>query len=432
MAVRKTSLAQVGISHDGDIIFVHQCMSVVKDITYRAAEADSVKSEQLNANYPAGVDVSADPDFHGLDIEVEIDDSNVMIVALRAAAAAGALVGMRYYPSGCAAGAKKITGHGYVIAVPSIGGQGKGVVQTGTFRLVFEVPPVETLAVLAAGVEVLSPFDVYGLIALYEAFDADTVTAVGGGVTQVDNKASALEGALPAATQDTAAEQPEYDGSSEMTFDNTDDTLDVVMTAAVRGAAVWAFKQASYAAVLDIDAGTWNIGARLPGEEVMGIALYNREISSAEADQLIAYFEANGAGALAGLIDVALWHSHLGQVSFRSNNIVRFYSLPTLGASKYTETFRDNKLTTFPANVFDSLSDPSDNVFRRTFVGNALDQQGVENILVSIDNSGADAPETGINIEIGSDGQALTPAAQSAVTSLKAKGWVPVIDGVEV
>jgi hypothetical protein len=56
----------------------------------------------------------------------------------------------------------------------------------------------------------------------------------------------------------------------------------------------------------------------------------------------------------------------------------------------------------------------------------------MENILVSIDTSGRNAPGTGPRIEITSNGDTRTSATNTAITNLKAKGWVPRIDGVDV
>jgi len=82
--------------------------------------------------------------------------------------------------------------------------------------------------------------------------------------------------------------------------------------------------------------------------------------------------------------------------------------------------------------MFDNLTSPQNYCFVNAWTegGNAIDQQGVENILVSIDASGADAPQLGKTIDIDTDGDLPSTAADTAITNLKAKGWDVVLDGV--
>jgi hypothetical protein len=108
-------------------------------------------------------------------------------------------------------------------------------------------------------------------------------------------------------------------------------------------------------------------------------------------------------------------------------------SFPTLNMSKginFSSAWENNNLVSFPANMFDNLSSPANFCFTGAFAYNVIDARGMENILVSIDTSGANAPSTGVDITISSNGDSLTPATNTAITNLKGKGWTITIDGV--
>ncbi len=115
---------------------------------------------------------------------------------------------------------------------------------------------------------------------------------------------------------------------------------------------------------------------------------------------------------------------------FRAEDWGYFPLLDLSSGIDFNSAWRDNSLTSFPANRFDSLSSPSDSCFENTWDNNSIDAQGVENILVSIDTSGANAPASGPEITIDTNGDTLTTATENAITSLKSKGWTITIDGV--
>lgn len=96
-------------------------------------------------------------------------------------------------------------------------------------------------------------------------------------------------------------------------------------------------------------------------------------------------------------------------------------------------------LTDFPSGFFDSWSaTPIVICFFNAWVGcTSLTAQSVENILVSIDTSGVNAPagtgtETDITIDYDVGTGSLSAATNTAITNLKAKGWTPHINGVYV
>ena len=90
-------------------------------------------------------------------------------------------------------------------------------------------------------------------------------------------------------------------------------------------------------------------------------------------------------------------------------------------------------LTSFPVSFFDSMGVPTNDCFTGAWNGcTSLTNTSVENILVSINASGRSAPATGKNIDISynAGSGALAAPTTTAITALKAKGWVIVINGV--
>ena len=120
------------------------------------------------------------------------------------------------------------------------------------------------------------------------------------------------------------------------------------------------------------------------------------------------------------------------QNAWRENSLTSFPAIDLSSGTNFSYAWNNNNLTSFPANMFDYLISPSNYCFLNSFSdgGNFINSQGVENILVSIDTSGANAPASGVDITISSDGEALTSASVTAIASLKLKGWTITIDGV--
>jgi hypothetical protein len=101
-------------------------------------------------------------------------------------------------------------------------------------------------------------------------------------------------------------------------------------------------------------------------------------------------------------------------------------------------------LTDFSADVFANWNPSSivSGVFSRTWENcTSLTAQSVENILTSIDASGKYATtngasggtalgDAGIDIDYNTATGSLSAATNTAVTSLKAKGWVIIVNGV--
>ena len=101
-----------------------------------------------------------------------------------------------------------------------------------------------------------------------------------------------------------------------------------------------------------------------------------------------------------------------------------------------------SSLTDFSADVFANWNPPSisSGVFNRAWEScTSLTAQSVENILTSIDSSGKYATSTGASggsaladagIDIDYDGTTLSAATNTAVTSLKSKGWSIIVNNV--
>ncbi len=94
--------------------------------------------------------------------------------------------------------------------------------------------------------------------------------------------------------------------------------------------------------------------------------------------------------------------------------------------------FNCSSLVNFPANSFNGLTSVAEAGFVNTWGGcTALSATSVFNILSSIDTSTQSAPSTGpqITIDYNVATGALSAATNTAVTSLKSKGWVIVVNG---
>ncbi len=90
-------------------------------------------------------------------------------------------------------------------------------------------------------------------------------------------------------------------------------------------------------------------------------------------------------------------------------------------------------LVDFPPRAFDGFGTPANDSFLNTWLGcSALSANSVENILVSIDTSGQSAPSSGpqITISYNVSTGSLSAATNTAVTSLKSKGWSIIVNNV--
>ena len=90
-------------------------------------------------------------------------------------------------------------------------------------------------------------------------------------------------------------------------------------------------------------------------------------------------------------------------------------------ATNLSELFRSTPIATFPANAFDNTAG---NQYANAFTSTNLTQQSIDNILVSIDASGADGSFNAFKQSGGSTPSAVGLAAK---TSLEGKGWTVII-----
>jgi hypothetical protein len=128
-----------------------------------------------------------------------------------------------------------------------------------------------------------------------------------------------------------------------------------------------------------------------------------------------------------------------------SNSLVTFEEISFEKGEKFYATwYFDSNLENFGAGCFDNWNPDSIDaaVFDYAWDGcSALTAQSVENILTSIDASGQYATSTGasggsalgdagIDIDYNAASGSLSAATNSAVTSLKAKGWSIIVNNV--
>jgi len=102
-------------------------------------------------------------------------------------------------------------------------------------------------------------------------------------------------------------------------------------------------------------------------------------------------------------------------------NTTTFPLIDFSSATNLSELFRSTPIATFPANAFDNTAG---NQYANAFTSTNLTQQSIDNILVSIDASGADGS---FNTFKQSGGQAPSATGIAAKDSLVAKGWTMVI-----
>jgi hypothetical protein len=116
------------------------------------------------------------------------------------------------------------------------------------------------------------------------------------------------------------------------------------------------------------------------------------------------------------------------QSAWQNNNLTSFPLINTSSGTNFASAWRDNNLQTWPANMFDTC--PATN-FANCWLINALDQTGVDNILVSINKARVDgfSGSNGIlSIHFGTN---ATPGAagQAAADALRADGWTVILNG---
>jgi hypothetical protein len=113
-------------------------------------------------------------------------------------------------------------------------------------------------------------------------------------------------------------------------------------------------------------------------------------------------------------------------------------SFPLLGANSATNfsfAWRScTSLVSFPASFFDNwTATPASNCFYLAWAGcTSLSATSVENILNSIATSGRSPSGSGSSVTITIDYNASsgTPSISSAVSTLKSRGWIIVLNGV--
>jgi hypothetical protein len=114
--------------------------------------------------------------------------------------------------------------------------------------------------------------------------------------------------------------------------------------------------------------------------------------------------------------------------AWRSNNLTSFPLIDTSSGTNFSETWRENNLQTWPANMFDTC--PATD-FTNCWLINALDQTGVDNILVSINKARVDGFSGSDGVLGINGGTNATPGAagQAAADALRADGWTLTLNG---
>ena len=132
--------------------------------------------------------------------------------------------------------------------------------------------------------------------------------------------------------------------------------------------------------------------------------------------------------AFMGCSNLVINATDTGDFSQVTNFQRAFYNMATTtfplidfsSATNLSELFRSTPIATFPANAFDNTPG---NQYSDAFTSTNLTQQSIDNILVSIDASGADG---GFNSFKQSGGSAPSATGIAAKDSLVANGWTVI------
>jgi len=262
------------------------------------------------------------------------------------------------------------------------------------------------------------------------------------------------------ATQPVSNSRPTYgetvDGTRYIEFDGVDDIIEIeVPVGGWSGTIVFGWVQGSYWADYDLPEGTWSFpdasgNLYAPDDQLVAMVFKadGGEMTKKEKADALAYVLSKGAGSAEDWATKSDWTKAFmeqniieiqnldwsaivnGYAAFNRTSFTHFDASTMVNVTRLQSAWQYVPLESFDASGFASMTSVENYCFWKTFTGCNLNQASVESILVNIDANGLSAPAATPQIEIDTDGSPLTAAAQNAITSLKTKGWDPVIDGV--
>ena len=104
--------------------------------------------------------------------------------------------------------------------------------------------------------------------------------------------------------------------------------------------------------------------------------------------------------------------------------LTSFPLIDTSAGVNFNYAWRDcTSLTSFPANIFDNVKGGD---FTGAFIGTALTQTSIDNILVSLVASGR---ATGTRVFDQSGGSAPSSTGEAAIDTLRSRGWTVTVTG---
>ena len=203
---------------------------------------------------------------------------------------------------------------------------------------------------------------------------------------------------------------------SRLTIDKVDDAIVVnVPVGGWIGSMVIATSDGTASYGVDLPAGDYEIGGNyFSSNTINGVLLREGVVDANDLAKTECYFVGKGAKASYG--DATNFNA-----AWYRNNLTSFPLLDVSSGVDFRYAWNDNPLVDFPANMFDNcLAANFDSCFSNT----DLSESSIDAILTSINSNG-----TSNGTFDQSGGSAPSAAGESAISSMRSRGWVVTVTG---
>ena len=246
--------------------------------------------------------------------------------------------------------------------------------------------------------------------------------------------------------QPTLAKRPTYRADvsgSYLLFDQVDDLISVtVPEPGFTGTAIFAYREFTYAAEVNLPAGVWNFTQYQPTNELVEIQIHSEKLGNSGRDQSIALAESKGAGSKnwATPTDVVngfrnnTWLEYIYTQGWTTVNTTSFRgflygcsSLKEIDISNFDLTlttdfdyFAINCTSLKTVGIGAAFNNTPCIKFTNAFSNCALGEQTVNDILVALVTAGRSNGTLGLG---GGTNAAPTGEGATAKATLQARGW---------